>query len=95
MLADKINDRGIAITAEIKEDYREFIMEELEQIKAKDVEKDAPLQIIPKDEVKEILNHSPDFSDTMVMRMYFVLDKKRKTIATTSRPQWRGHRRVG
>ena len=33
---------------------------------------DGKMQVVPKDEVKKILGRSPDFSDTLMMRM--VLD---------------------
>ena len=29
---------------------------------------------VPKEEIKEALGRSPDFSDTLMMRMYFELD---------------------
>ena len=48
-------------------------MQELEQVKAKDVDKDKPLAIISKDDIKDNIGRSPDFSDTLMMRMYFDL----------------------
>jgi hypothetical protein len=49
------------------------IMEELAQIKQKDMEKDGRLKIVGKDEVREALGRSPDAGDTFIMRAYFEL----------------------
>jgi len=55
----------------------------LEQVKSLDVDKDSPRQIVPKDKVKEILGRSPDFSDALMMRMYFELKKSAGHIPAT------------
>lgn len=52
---------------------KEAIAEELEQIKRKDSDKDGKLKVIGKDEIKDTLGHSPDFADTLMMRMFFVV----------------------
>lgn len=49
------------------------IMEDLAQIRQKDMEKDGKLKIVPKDEVREALGRSPDTGDTFIMRAYFEL----------------------
>jgi len=51
------------------------IMEDLSQIRQRDMDKDGKLKIVPKDEVKEALGRSPDVGDTFLMRMYFELMK--------------------
>ena len=79
-LADIINKHEMAIAVEphqfisevpglTYESWREQLIEELEQLKSKDIDKDQKLKLISKDEVKEILGRSPDFSDTLLMRM--------------------------
>lgn len=75
MLAERINNHELAITAKIDESTKEMIIEELQQIKKKETADETTLQIIPKDEIKESLGRSPDFSDMMMMRMYFELEK--------------------
>ncbi len=75
MLAEAIIKHEIAITADIDEATKEMIIEDLQQLKKKDTPAEAPLQLIPKDEIKEALGRSPDFSDMMMMRMYFELDR--------------------
>ena len=61
----------------IKEEYKGYLIEDLEQIKRKNADMDGKLCIIGKDEIKEKLGRSPDFSDAMMMRMYFELQKAR------------------
>lgn len=83
VLAEYINDRKIACR---DENYKEEITQELEQIRRKDSEKEGVLQILPKDEVKTYLGHSPDFADCFLMRMYFELQP-----SVTIEPQNRVH----
>jgi hypothetical protein len=49
------------------------IMEDLSQIRQKDMDKDGKLKIVPKDEVREALGCSPDVGDSFLMRMCFEL----------------------
>lgn len=70
ILAKEIVNKNISIKCE-NEDTKQIIIEELEQIKSKDVDKEGKLQIVPKEEVKETIGRSPDYSDCLLMRMYF------------------------
>lgn len=70
VLAKRINARKIAIDCE-DPTVKELIIQELEQIKSKDTDKDGKLQIQPKDKIKEIIGRSPDYADALMMRMYF------------------------
>jgi len=54
-------------------EIKEGIIEDLEQIAQKNIEKDGKIEIIGKDEIKEKLGRSTDFSDAMMMRCYFDL----------------------
>ena len=54
---------------------KEDIIEELEQVRSKDADKDNKLQILPKDKVKDVIGRSPDYSDAMAMRMYYEIDQ--------------------
>jgi phage terminase large subunit len=74
-LAD-YTERGAVAVVTDNEEYKQFITEELEQIKAKDVDSDGKRKIIPKDEIKEHLGHSPDFADMLSMRIYFAVKKE-------------------
>lgn len=72
MLSDKVNSHQMAINCQ-NEAIRGYIIEELEQIKSKD--SDNRLQIISKDEIKELIGRSPDFADALMMRMWFELSR--------------------
>lgn len=61
-------------------EYKEIIIQELEQVKRHNIDKDGKLAIIPKEKVKELLGRSPDFSDALMMRMYFDLIPKTNII---------------
>jgi len=76
-LAELVNDRKVAIDCP-EEEMREWIIQELEWIKSKDADKDGKRKILPKDEVKEHIGRSPDFADTLMMRMYFELKRPQK-----------------
>ena len=69
LLAEYINAHRLAIECET--DVQERIIEELEQVKSRDADKDGKLKIQGKDVMKELLGRSPDFADTLMMRMYF------------------------
>ena len=72
-LADMINKAQIGIeTNDIAQ--KNNIIEELEQIRSKDMDKDNKLQILPKEVIKAIIGRSPDYSDTIMMRMYYEID---------------------
>jgi len=71
-LAEKINADLVFVNCE-STDLRDRITEELEQVKQHNMDKDAKKQVLPKDEVKEMIGRSPDISDALMMRMYFEL----------------------
>jgi phage terminase large subunit len=73
-LAELVNTHAIAVT-NLDESDRQLLIEELEQIKSRDADKDGKRKIQPKDETKKILGRSPDHGDTFIMRMYFELQK--------------------
>jgi hypothetical protein len=82
LLAEKINNHEISLSGAeyscedgdlLEEKFRQQLNEELEQVKRKDSDKDGKLKIIPKDEVKEMLGRSPDWSDALMMRVWFEL----------------------
>ncbi|WP_235021591.1 phage terminase large subunit [Chitinophaga eiseniae] len=75
MLAERINDHKIFVSCEDTE-IKEALIEELEQVKKREVDNDKKLEVVPKDEVKDLLGRSPDYSDTLMMRMFFELKPK-------------------
>ena len=72
-LAKKINEGQIGISCN-NINTKNDIIEELEQVRTKDADKDNKLQIIPKDTVKAIIGRSPDYADALAMRMYYEID---------------------
>lgn len=72
-LADLINKGQIGINCE-NVNIKNHIIEELEQVRMKDADKDNKLQIISKDTVKDIIGRSPDYADALAMRMYYEVD---------------------
>ena len=76
-LANKINANEIYIQS--TESQKEFITQELEQVKRNNVDKDGKLSILPKEKIKELLGRSPDYADALMMRMFFELHKSKSS----------------
>jgi len=47
------------------------ITKELEQVKRDKIDSDGKLRIVSKEDVKKLIGRSPDYSDALMMRMYF------------------------
>jgi len=72
-LAELINEHQIAFRVP---EYRGVIIEELTALlKQKDKDEEGRLKIVPKDEVKTAIGHSPDLGDTIIYRVWFELNK--------------------
>lgn len=107
ILANKINTHQMAINVKPEnfksevngityEVWKEMLIEELEYIKSKSSNADTKLRIISKDEVKEQLGRSPDFSDTAMMRAHFEYKTKQKMGGVTIyKPGYSGFNRRG
>lgn len=75
-LAKMINTHQINFDCEIPERIKERIIEELEQLKSYNSEKDAQkVYLLPKDQIKENIGRSPDWRDVLLMRSFFDLKK--------------------
>lgn len=70
-MADRINKNGIYLIC--SDEVKDWIIEEMEQVKQKDLDTDLKKGVLSKDKVKEILGRSPDFWDAIMMREYFEL----------------------
>lgn len=69
-LAEMINNRKIKI--ECTAEQRERIMDELGALKQLDIDNDTRRKaVIPKEAMKVILGHSPDYMDALMMAMFF------------------------
>lgn len=74
-MADVINAGGLYLYCE-DQSHEALIIEELEQWKQKTLDSDLKKGLVPKDKVKEAIGRSPDFSDAILMRMFFELKPK-------------------
>jgi len=74
--ADKVN-RALVYIMDNK--YKDKIIQELEVVQMKDIDKDNKLSIIGKDKIKEHIGRSPDFADALMMRMYLEINKTKIT----------------
>lgn len=75
-MADRINKNNLYLECD-NEEVKQWIIEELEQVKQKSLDSDMKKGVVSKDKVKELIGRSPDFSDTIMMREYFDLKPKR------------------
>lgn len=69
-LAEYVEQNKIYVTTQDLDD-KESLIQDLEQIRMKDPDKDGKLAVIGKDVIKDNIGRSPDFSDALMMRMYY------------------------
>lgn len=74
-LAERINNAQIYIACDLGNTQKEHIIEELEQLKSYEEDKDTKLKILPKAKIKENIGRSPDYRDTLMMREFFEFTK--------------------
>lgn len=86
LLAEKINRRDISVK-NVSQEIKDKLIEELEQVRRKDADKDGKLALIGKDEIKEIIGRSPDYADALMMRMYFELKPSSTKVGLMNRPK--------
>jgi phage terminase large subunit len=79
-LAERINRGGIFIE-QVDTKVKADIVQELEQVKQHNMDKDGKKMVLPKDKVKEVIGRSPDYSDTLMMREWFELSPKLTWVA--------------
>ena len=82
-LAEKINENAIHISADITGNQQDEIIEELEQLKSYELDKDGKLRVLPKSKIKENIGRSPDYRDMIMMRMFFELKTPKKIRSRT------------
>jgi len=58
------------------DEVKNNLIEDLEHMKQVDVDKDTPFRVIGKEAIKEELGRSPDYGDSMMMRMYPLVKTK-------------------
>jgi len=52
---------------------KDFLTKELEQVRRDKIDKDTKLAIVPKEKIKQMIGRSPDYSDALMMRMFYEL----------------------
>jgi phage terminase large subunit len=55
-------------------EQKEKLIQELQQYKRKNIDNDGKIQISSKDDIKARIGRSPDYADTIMMRMYFLIN---------------------
>lgn len=77
--------------------YKQELVEEIEQWKARDIDKDGKQKVRQKDEIKEVLGRSPDISDALMMRALFEYGHTSGVAVSSNlmRPSQFGNRNVG
>jgi hypothetical protein len=73
-LSEMVNNNEICIINDNKQ-IKSDIIEELEQVKKNNIDRDGKLGIVPKNIIKQLIGRSPDYSDAMMMRMIYTLKK--------------------
>ena len=72
LLAENI--KKIWFKADVGEETKESIEQELAQLKTYNRDKDNKLMILPKEKIKDNIGRSPDWLDVFIMRQYFELN---------------------
>jgi hypothetical protein len=73
-LSERINKNELFLQCD--DTVKNWVIEELEQIKQKSLDSDLKKGVVPKDKIKEAIGRSPDFADSLMMREYFELRPK-------------------
>ncbi len=94
ILAEKVNEGSIGMD-EVDPQIRDALVEELEQIRQIDIDKEGKIKIMPKEEIKERIGRSPDYSDAMMMRMYFTINQLAKKRPVQEKYEARYHPLTG
>lgn len=73
-LADYINLGRMSIGI-IPEKVKEGLIEDLGMVKSDNVDNDSTQRLLSKEKMKEVLRRSPDYSDALMLRIYFEINK--------------------
>jgi hypothetical protein len=66
----------IGINEPADTEIKRLLIEELEQVKQKNIDKDSKISLVDKDVVRENIGRSPDIADAFMFRMYFEIAKR-------------------
>lgn len=73
--SERVNTGGVYISCELSQSQKDIIIAEHGQIKSYHTDMDGKLRILPKEQVKINIGHSPDYTDALMMREYFDLNR--------------------
>tara|TARA_R100000231_G_scaffold359_1_gene608 strand:+ start:2947 stop:4260 length:1314 start_codon:yes stop_codon:yes gene_type:complete len=79
-LAEQINAGNIYIKCK-NIDIRNKIIEELDVVRRKNIDTDTKLAILSKKEIKAAIGRSPDYADSLMMRMRYMFSSGKKVLA--------------
>jgi hypothetical protein len=75
-LSEAVNKNLVGIYSDVPVEMRERIIEDLEQIRQRNPDKDGKLYVTPKEEIKARIGRSSDYGDALMMRMLFEVVKE-------------------
>jgi len=70
-LSEKVNE------IKLIDKFKDEIIQELQTIKTVNIDTDGKTQVVSKDKIKLKIGRSPDYTDCLMMRMYFEIQRKR------------------
>ncbi len=79
-LSEYINAGNISVVT-YDDHVKKCLIEELESVQLKEIDPEGKIRLISKDDVKQMIGRSPDYSDCMMFRMYFELRPQREFFA--------------
>ena len=82
-LVEKIKAHDLWFKADIKQEYKEQIADELGQLKSWKIDDDKKIYLLPKKEIKKNIGRSPDWRDALLMRAHFDLRPKKQRYVVT------------
>lgn len=71
LLADVIKESRLIVSTSNRLEYKQLIIEEIEQLKSLNLDDPKKRDVTPKNDIKEAIQRSPDFGDCFIMRMWF------------------------
>lgn len=71
----QLAEEGLIGINEPDSEIKRLLIEELEQVKRKNIDKDQKISLVEKDVIKENIGRSPDVADAIMFRMYFEVAK--------------------
>lgn len=79
-LQDPVQQRKISLLADIPDEEKQAIVDELDVLCEVDFDNDKKKKIISKDDIKKKLWRSPDWLDIFIMRNFFELPRRKKKL---------------